>query len=286
MSTHPLTCLNGQFVPAADARIQVADRGFRFGDGVFETIRVASGVPYQWELHMARLAAGLDALRISAPSTDWKADVKKLIASAPARDGFLRIAVSRGVGSAGYLPTADATPTTAIEWMPMSPAPTAPAKLWQSTLTRPPLSALPTNHKLAQGVSSTLALLEARDNGCDEALMLSADGNLCEVAAANVFWVKDNTVYTPALSTGCLNGSTRATVMRLINVTEVVATPDALLDAHACFIANARVGAWAVATLSPAQKFFDAAHPLLLNISDKLDADRAEYIAKHAKEWA
>ena len=79
MSEKSITCINGQFMPAGQATINVADRGFRFGDGVFETIRLVEGVPYQWEAHLARLNAGLAALRITPPNADWQAAAHQLI---------------------------------------------------------------------------------------------------------------------------------------------------------------------------------------------------------------
>ncbi|MBM3618680.1 MAG: D-amino acid aminotransferase, partial [Alphaproteobacteria bacterium] len=65
-----ITYVNGSYVSAKNAVVSVQDRGFRYGDGVFETIAVHGGVPYQWELHLARLEAGLKALEIPAPSED------------------------------------------------------------------------------------------------------------------------------------------------------------------------------------------------------------------------
>lgn len=58
------TCINGRFLPENEAMLPVTDRGFRFGDGVFETIRIENGAPYQWALHLQRLKAGVSALRI------------------------------------------------------------------------------------------------------------------------------------------------------------------------------------------------------------------------------
>ena len=70
MNAERITCLNGMFLPADEARIPVTDRGFRFGDGVFETIRLEAGRLYQWPLHLSRMLAGLAALRITPPEVD------------------------------------------------------------------------------------------------------------------------------------------------------------------------------------------------------------------------
>jgi branched-subunit amino acid aminotransferase/4-amino-4-deoxychorismate lyase len=287
MSEKSITCINGQFVPASEATVSVTDRGFRFGDGVFETVRVVDAVPHQWELHLARLNAGLAALRITAPEVDWMGVARDLIHKNNATSGFLRIAVSRGVGSRGYMPNADIQATWVMEIIPSAALPEEPLSLWLSTITRPPLSSLPANHKLAHGIGSTLALLEARDHGCDEALMLTHDGKLSECASGNIFWISGNQIFTPALSTACLAGTTRDAVMRLspIRVEEVVADISALTNADAAFISNTRLGVWPIATLAPISKNFDSAHPMIHELNQRLDADRAKYVVTHAAQW-
>ena len=277
MNASSIACLNGEFLPAAEARIPVTDRGFRFGDGVFETIRLENGTPYQWQLHLSRLNAGLAALRIAPPSVDWRMIANEIITRSHALDGFLRLTITRGSGSQGYLPDTSITPTWLMEYLPSNPLPKKPCKLWVSVIQRAPLSALPTNHKLAHGIGSTLALLDARDNGCDEALMLSSAGKLCETASANLFWIRDGVLYTPALATGCLAGTTRDAVLRLapISTQEVVAEVDALATAEAVFLTNTRLGIWPVAQLVPEGWGYDADHSCIAELTLRLANDRA-----------
>jgi branched-chain amino acid aminotransferase len=277
MNVETITCLNGEFVPAGKALVPVTDRGFRFGDGVFETIRLEGGRPYQWQLHLSRLNAGLAALRIPAPIVDWRAIAHELIIRNSVTDGFLRLTITRGSGSKGYVPDKGITPTWVMEYMPASVPPTNPYKLWVSIIQRSPLSTLPTNQKLNHGIASTLAILDARDNGCDEALMLSSTGKLCETASANLFWIKDGVLYTPALSTGCLAGTTRAAILRLapIPTQEVTADIDALAIADAVFITNTRLGIWPVRILIPEGWEYDATHSCIAELTLRLTNDRA-----------
>ncbi len=288
MTQESITCLNGSFVPTSEAKLPIADRGFRFGDGVFETMHVEGRVPYQWEVHLKRLRDGLKALRIPEPDVDWQASAKRLIQENAAGDGFLRLAISRGVGSRGYLPRPDIRPNWVMEWLPPSPAPDAPATLYQTAITRPPLSALPVNYKLAQGVASTLALLDARDHGADEALMLSPEGFLCEAASANLFWIDGNELFTPSLKTGCLAGTTRAAMLRLSPrpVHEVIATADKLARADVLFLTNTRVGIWPVGQLIGAQIESDIGNALLIKLQKALVADRTAYLQAHQADWA
>ncbi|MFZ4540363.1 MAG: aminotransferase class IV [Rickettsiales bacterium] len=274
MNTLAITCLNGTFLPSDQALLPVSDRGFRFGDGVFETIRVVNGRPYQFELHLLRLQAGLLALRIHTPEVDWVAVGRELIALNNANAGFLRLAISRGVGSRGYLPEDGIRPNWVMEYLPPSPLPQKPYILWVTGTMRPPLTALPGNHKLAIGIGSTLALLEALEQGCDEALMLSSDHCLCESASANLFWIKNDRVFTPALSTACVAGTTRAALMRLTDVEEVVVTIDAIANAEAVFISNVRLGIWPVCGIEPEGWQYAESHPLFEGLRARLDADR------------
>jgi branched-subunit amino acid aminotransferase/4-amino-4-deoxychorismate lyase len=287
MQSNSITCVNGRFVAADEAVLPIADRGFRFGDGVFETIRLVSGVPYQWELHIGRLHAGLDALRICPPELDWHAIARTLITKNRASDGFLRLSVSRGVGSHGYLPIEGIKAHWAMEHIPAMPMPDHPFTLFISSVTRPALTCLPANHKLAQGVSSTLALMEARDQQCDDALMLSHDGQISEASSGNLFWISGNRLFTPALTTACLAGTTRAAVMRLsgVSVHEVSKSVADIADADAMFISNARLGVWPVSALLPVGRTFDCDHPVIHQLQAQLLADRDNYTAMNLKAW-
>lgn len=282
------TCLNGKFVPAAEAMLPVADRGFRFGDGVFETIRLTAGVPYQWAWHMARLRASLEALRIPSPVENWVPFAHELLALNAAREGFIRLAISRGVGSQGYAPSVPApSPNWVMEYLEPTPSPAAPASLWPSRYARMPLACLPTNQKLAQGLGSTLALLEAQEHECSEALQLTPDGMLCEAASANVFWVHHHALYTPALDTGCLNGSTRAALLRLspVPIAQVQQPFATLASADAVFLTNCRVGIWPVARIATLDAMFDVQHPHILALQTALMQDRARDAQAQQAQW-
>ncbi len=286
MTSTSITCLNGTFLASDEACLPIADRGFRFGDGVFETIRLESGVPYQWTLHLARLRAGLASLRMAEPAVDWAAAAREVIRrNAPPPPGtlaFLRLSLSRGVGSAGYRPLPDAAPNWAIEYTTAPLPPARPLRLHLSTITRPPASSLPGNAKLAQGIGSTLALMEAADHGCDDAILLTPDGYLAETASANLFWVLNGRLFTPPLSTNCVNGTTRAATLRLFEVVETLATADILNKAEAIFVSNVRVGI-AQATLDlDVTPQIAGAHAF----QQALTADRAAYAAHHRSAWA
>lgn len=279
--------LNGTVTDTSRAIIAHDDRGFRFGDGLFETIALQDGVPYQWELHMSRLQAGLDALRIALPPCDLKAEARTLLHQSSEPDGFLRIQITRGVGSIGYRPTGTLAPLRLMEVLPPRPQPSGPIGLWQSRWQKPSPHMLPTDCKISQGIGPTLALLEAEENACFEALQLSANNELCEASSGNLFWLKDGMLHTPALQTGCLNGTTRAAIWRLWTgpKAEICAPIHALQAADAVFLSNCGWGVLPVASLKPLGWHWDHNAPALALIADALRHDQATHRAGIAHEW-
>lgn len=288
MIPRPYSCLNGRFVLHDRAAIPVADRGFRFGDGLFESIRIVKSVPYQWEFHLSRLMEGLAALQIGFGMYDLQALVRTQLQKNEQQDGYLRIAVSRGVGSRGYRPhPLHGVPTLVIESLAHMPSPDTPYTLWLSKLARPPLASLPAHFKLSHGINNTLALLEAEAHGAHEALMLSTAGELCEAASANIFWFRDGTLFTPSLDTGCLKGSTRDALLRLspAPVRTVQSGIQALEDAEAVWITNSRLGIFPVHTIEPMGYRYDI-HTMTRTLQQALNDDMARYAKANAKEWA
>ena len=209
----PQIIVDGAFLPASAPVITVSDRSFRYGDGLFETIRVTQGLPYLFHYHLERLTLGMQALSIFGDLSVILRQALMLIQANEMTEGLLRIHVSRGAGSRGYLPH-NARAMILLETLERPPLPES-AKLWLSGYRRIAPDALPTQFKLAQGMGSTLARLQAQQNGCDEALQLAHDGSIAEASAANIFWLMGDTLYTPALSTGALAGITRRRVMEL-----------------------------------------------------------------------
>lgn len=247
---------------ANEARISPQDRGFRFGDGVFETIPFYAKKLYQWAFHINRLAKGLAALQIQCEA-DWRAIADALITQNNTSDGFIRIAVSRGIGSRGYRPLPDLQPTVFVELLPRQTDRNEESlSLWLSGWRKPAPNALPA-YKLSQGVNSTLALQEADTQSCNEALLLSHDGMLCEAASGNLFWIKDDILLTPTLETGCLNGATRHAIMRLHDVQEISAPLETLRQADAVFLSNCNWGIMPVAAIKPMGWAWSAQHPLI-----------------------
>lgn len=275
--------VNGEILPESKAMLPIADRAVRFGDGVFETIRLHRGTPYLWDYHIERLEQGMQALQLPTPSWNIRDACLALLRKDRPEQGTLRIAVSRGVGSEGYLPTGNSS-SLVIEILPASPQPAAQA-LWLAGLRRISPVMLPSSAKLSQGVASTLAMLEAKRHGHDTALMLSIEGHVSECANANLFWLRNGTIYTPPLSTGCVAGITRRRLMELAPVTESEAPYADLLEAESIAISNTRLGLHPVASLSSGEGSLALALDGFNQLSELLNADCARYVDTHGEQW-
>ncbi len=217
------------------------DRGFRYGDGVFETVRVEADGACLWPLHMARLGAGLEALRIAYDLAALPQIVRRTWAGQEHTEGVLRITVSRGVGGRGYRPHATA-PTLVVECLPRVSAPVA-LTLALSRYEKISPRALPTHIKTAQGLQSILASMEAEALGVDDVVLCDAAGQVSETSSANLFWCAEGKVYTPSLATGALAGVVREALLRLPVRIEEGAFPVAQLEAaEAVWATNVRLG--------------------------------------------
>lgn len=251
-----LIFLNGRFVPENEAMVSVFDRGFLYGDGLFETMRVVNGQPFRWAQHLDRLQRGAEFLRIKLPySTEQLIDfAARLIARNQLPEAILRLTVSRGVGGRGYSPRDAGQPTCVMTLHPVPAATSGKGwKLITSTLRLPtndPLARFKTANKLWQ----VTARSEADTAGADEALLLNTDGYVAEATSANVFWVEGDTICTPPLTAGILPGVTRAGVMELCGTRGLVVrkkmiTPQKLIRASGVFLTLGSLGVVSVTEL-------------------------------------
>lgn len=252
--------LNGRFVPASEARVGVFDRGFLYGDGLFDTLRVAAGGLAYRNAHLARLERSLAILRIPPPLPrgELVRVAEELVRRNAVLDGALRIQVTRGPGPRGYSPPPDTSPTLLVSTHPLPPEADAPTpsplnlvtaqqRLWSGAL----LNALKTLNKLPQ----VLARAEAETAGADDALLLNERDEVVAASGANLFWLSGRCLHTPPLSAGPLPGIARGAVWQLARTAgwqtrETNAPITALYAADGVFVTNAIRGPVPVASLN------------------------------------
>lgn len=243
--------LNGKFVPKAEATVSVFDRGFLYGDGLFETVRIHSGKPFRWTQHLQRLRKGATFLGIVLRPADAELTeiALELLRRNQIGEGILRIALSRGVGARGYSPKGADSPTLVLS---SHPEPAKPSTgLPQSKVVTSPYRVAAGDPllliKSASKLLNVIARAEAEARGADEALLVNTDGHLAEAASSNVFWIEGGVVCTPPLEAGALEGVTRGLVLEIsrglkIPVELRKVSPEVLFSAAGVFLANSGLG--------------------------------------------
>ena len=239
--------VNGRIVSKDDAVVSVFDHGFLYGDGVFEGIRVYDGRIFRLEEHLDRLYASAKTIMLEIPldRDAFRAALVETVRASGLRDAYVRPVVSRGVGDLGIDPRKCLQPTVVIivDAIRLYPAEAYARGLRMVTasIRRPAPDALNGRVKSLNYLNNILARLEANRAGVDEALMLTADGYVCECSADNVFIVTGGQVLTPAAHLGLLQGITRDAVLDLareagLPAAERVFTLHDVYTADECFL--------------------------------------------------
>jgi len=207
MNADPIVYLNGQFVKASEATVPVLDRGFIFGDGVYDVVPVYGRKMFRAQDHMARLARSLAKIRIANPySTEkWIEIVDHLIDSSDQDDQLVYIQVTRGVAPRLHAFPKDATPTVLVMTNPL-PKPTAQARSQGvACVTLPDERWLHCDIKSVSLLGNVLAAQHAAEHNAAETIMFR-DGLLTEASASNVWVVKNGTVTGPSKDHRVLEG--------------------------------------------------------------------------------
>lgn len=233
--------------------IPLDDRGFTLGHGLFETVLWADGAPEHWDAHVERLERGCRALDLPLPDRAQfraAAEAAVQVRGAPRR-AAVRLNWSAGSGDRGLDPPAVFEPRLTASASVLGPPP-GPARLATAHVRRNDRSPAARLKSLSY-LDSVIARAEARGVGADEALMLNTAGEVACAAAANVFWVHHDEVFTPDLACGVLDGVIRREVIAACHalglpVHEVFANSGRLAGAP-MFITNSLVGVRPVANL-------------------------------------
>ena len=248
--------IKGEFVDAANASISITERGFRFGDGVFESIKIQHGKTKQLQRHLKRLNYGLTALRIKAPKDNIEDICQQLIKRNATSEGILRLSATRGIGSIGYMPDVNGPPTIIAEILPLPEPTNKSLKLYLTDWRKPSCNSLPVGEKLANGINSTLAIMQAKDNDCDEALILNDKDEICEASSANIFWQINGTIYTPDIKCGLVKGIAREILLENLQIKISSFNLDNLKSVDSVMICNSIRGAMNVTSLSPQEWYW------------------------------
>jgi len=239
--------IDGNFFDEKTAKISVFDHGLLYGDGVFEGIRAYNGRVFKLAEHIERLMCSARAILLKIPLS--RQELMKAVVQTcrrnKIRDGYIRLVVTRGVGSLGLNPYTCKRPSVIIIADKIQLYPPEHYKRGLTIITVPTTrnlhSALNPAIKSLNYLNNILAKIEAINGGCEEAIMLNAQGFVAECTGDNIFMVKGKCLATPPLSSGALYGITRGVVIDLarengLSVSEPDVTRYDLFNADECFL--------------------------------------------------
>ncbi|MFZ5843385.1 MAG: D-amino acid aminotransferase [Pseudomonadota bacterium] len=210
--------LNGQYLPAAEAKVSVFDRGFLFGDGIYEVVPIYAGRLHRWSQHLARLRRSLAEIALHCAQTDAELEqiAQQLLARNQLENASLYLQITRG-GMAGQRDHFFTDGCTASVFAYVNPWPQAldgPERAALSAITVPDLRWQRCDIKSVNLLPNVLARQQAREAGADEAILLR-DGEALEGSSSNLFIVRDGVLITPPEQSRMLSGITRAVLLEL-----------------------------------------------------------------------
>ena len=205
--------LNGVLVPEEKAVVPVLDRGFLFGDSIYEVAETIGGVPFALPEHLERLHASADSLlmRLAFDDRTLSVRIKETLAAAKNPESYVRIIVSRGVGTAPNIDVAYAQGpcTVVIMVRPRPNLGVGEGHLAFVSRLRNDRRALDPASKTGNYLNNLLGLIEAKNSGAQDAIFLNSAGYVTESSTSNIWMAKDGAVFTPPLHSGILAGVTR-----------------------------------------------------------------------------
>ena len=240
--------LNGRIIPVTEGSISTEDRGFLYGDGIFETLRSYHGEPFKLAEHLERMSSSAEKLKIIPAYTNAEISesLTKLLAKNSVQDAYIRITLSRGEGGSGLQMSDGLRSTILIQVKPFKPY---DEKLYNEGMClavsghRRSTTSSICRHKTTNLLTSILLKEEAGSKSAHDSIVLNTDGYIAECIVSNIFMVADGSVITPSLDTNILPGITRSTVLDICRDSGIPAREECfkietLIKAEEVFITN------------------------------------------------
>jgi branched-chain amino acid aminotransferase len=239
--------INGSYFGEDEAKISVFDHGLLYGDGIFEGIRAYNGRVFKLKEHIDRLFYSAKAILLTIPLSH--AEIMQAVLETcrqnQIQNGYIRLIVTRGIGTLGINPNTCKRPAVIIIADTIQLYPPEYYKRGLDIITVPTVrnlhSALNPAIKSLNYLNNILAKIEANNGGCEEAIMLNAEGFVAECTGDNIFIIKGRELMTPPLSAGALYGITRQVVLGLareagLQASEPNLTRYDIFNADECFL--------------------------------------------------
>lgn len=239
--------VNDVFLPLSEARVSVEDRGFQFGDGIYELLRVYAGVPFHLTDHLGRLEQSARAIGIPLPYTRdrWAAVITEAISRSGFPDAKVYIQVTRGAAPRDHVPAGPLVPTVVVTVRAMVPPADGLYATGADVVTVSDLRWARCNIKAIGLLANVLAKQQAKERGAWEALFVR-DGQVLEGATSNVMAVRNRCLVTPPEGPLLLPGVTRKVVLGLaraagVAVKEQSVTEDELYASDEAFLTGTTI---------------------------------------------
>lgn len=241
--------IDGQLVDSESASVSVFDRGFLYGDSVFETVRTYGGKPFALGEHLVRLQRSAELVYIPMPASaeQLTQEVWECLGAANNRESYIRVMVTRGQGSLGLDPALADVPRRVLIVSELTPPDRGAYIRGVDAVTfktqRPSDATDAEGAKIGNYLVAVLATRAAKEKGAHEALIVSREGGVVEGATSNLFFVADDCLCTPSLSAGILPGITRDRALRAarrLGIEVKMQTPsvEQLMTAREVFISS------------------------------------------------
>lgn len=240
---HKFVSFHGQIVDDREAGLPAVSSAALYGNGIFTTIAIGNGEPFLWDKHWRRLVADAESLRIDI--SEYSAalverSLRELIRHNNVKNGRARITLFDGSSSMVWTLGSDGR----TECLIMTGDPRKVPEKFRVKISpycvnsASPLAGI----KSCNYLENVIAMEDANKNNCDEAIKLNERGEVTGGIMSNVFWLADGNLFTPALETGCLPGTTREFVIENFRCEEVVAGVEAMHGCEAVFLTSAGIG--------------------------------------------
>ena len=290
---------NGRLHGAHEPSISPLNRGFLYGDAIYEVWRTYHGVIFAWEEHWRRLLCSAEALHMELPfePVAMLGEIRRTVAAFRRASGFagelyIRLQITRGTGAIGLDTSLADRPDFVLL---VQPCPDLPAEKWTAGLRlsvatsvrRNPVESLSPAWKTGNYLNNVLALREARMRGADEVVILNLAGEITEAAVSNIGFVRDGAVLTPPVSAGILSGITRALLldkiasMAGVTMREETIRPGDFAAMDECFLLSTTKDVTPVSAIDEAR--FKVGPE---TVTMRLKAAFADYVRAYAAEHA
>lgn len=225
--------LNGAYVAPQSAAVSIFDRGFLFGDGIYEVIPVFGGRLFRLPQHLARLNQNLDTVRLSNPHTpdQWQSILTRLVREADGGDQSVYLQITRGVAARDHAFPADVPPTVCAYAQPLKPTTAEVLRQGVAGITLPDIRWQRCDIKAVSLLPNAMLRQQAIEQGAAEAILVR-DGTVTEGAASNIFMVAGGRLITPPNGTFILPGVTRDLVLELARAHAIPCAEESFSEAQ------------------------------------------------------